>query len=84
MRKQISQDFVYNLKLLILIWLVVFSVFLYGIFQKIHPSVGEDTAIMGVCPTLSISLPSLIATFTESEISLMSTGSAFVHLPCQK
>ncbi|MBP2621336.1 hypothetical protein DHL47_08400 [Streptococcus panodentis] len=24
---------------------------LYGIFQKIAPSVGEDTDIMGVCPT---------------------------------
>ncbi|KXT86055.1 hypothetical protein STRDD11_00062 [Streptococcus sp. DD11] len=23
---------------------------LYGIFQKIHPSVGEGAAIMGVCP----------------------------------
>ncbi|MBP2620882.1 hypothetical protein DHL47_05935 [Streptococcus panodentis] len=25
---------------------------LYGIFQKIHPSVDEDTAIMGVCLSL--------------------------------
>ncbi|KXT84524.1 hypothetical protein STRDD11_00915 [Streptococcus sp. DD11] len=24
---------------------------LYGIFQKIHPSVGEGAAVMGVCPT---------------------------------
>ncbi|KXT85998.1 hypothetical protein STRDD11_00103 [Streptococcus sp. DD11] len=28
--------------------------FLYGIFQKIHPSVGEGAAIMGVCLSLLI------------------------------
>ncbi|KXT78236.1 hypothetical protein STRDD11_02452 [Streptococcus sp. DD11] len=29
---------------------------LYGIFQKIHPSVDEDTAIMGVCPIVLFAL----------------------------